>query len=153
MIGQNLLFFFSLQICLILNTPIFAFLCFSWDQNKRNMYSFIENVYIKIKLLPTWSISSGLVKPHPFLRYASRTSSHELQHSWSVCKHQKNKLRNISTERCPIRIQGFLFTVSAPKHEPQYVSLCSSLPPCLCKGLSICRGWKAVSVYTIITYK
>lgn len=28
-------------------------------------------------------------------------------------------------------------TSSAPKHEPQYFSSCPSLPPCLCKGLSI----------------
>lgn len=30
-------------------------------------------------------------------------------------------------------------TSSAPKHEPQYFSSCPSLPPCLCKGLSICK--------------
>jgi hypothetical protein len=41
---------------------------------------------------PTWSIRSALVIAHPFLRYASRTSSHELQQSSSDCTNPLTKL-------------------------------------------------------------
>lgn len=44
-------------------------------------------------------------------------------------------------------------TISAPKQEPQYVSLCSSLPPCLCKGFSICkRERERVNEHISISY-
>lgn len=50
--------------------------------------SFENTIELKAKMSQgqTWSIESGLESAQPFFRYASRTSSQELQHSSSDCK-------------------------------------------------------------------